>query len=143
MPRPGPVTAIGDGSQTFNNFTNVQVDVGSDDIRIPASSAMGTALTPGGRADGTVLSVAMDAASPYGAPFGPGTTWAVVQDPQFWGTVPWAPVGRYGVTTNADGTCVPKVAGALGLAGTVDYFLLRATGPGGIKCDYRVYVVLT
>ena len=143
LPRPGPVTFVSDGTQTFENFYGVQIDVGNDDVRIPASSPAGTALTPGGRADGTALSAFMDPASPYGAPFGPGTTWSIVQDPQWSSAVPWAPVGRYGVTTNSDGTCLPKATGALPAAGNVDYFKLRATGPGGIKADCIVYVALT
>jgi hypothetical protein len=57
--------------------------------------------------------------------------------------IPWAPVGRYAITSNSDGTATLKVGtSALPSTPGFDYIQLRATGPTAVLSDWRFYIVL-
>jgi hypothetical protein len=133
--RPGFLSNIYDGD-SFNNFTDTQQDPGNDDIRVANGLAAGT----------TIATI-----TPYGSgvsvppnPFGAGTTWSIIQNPMYlsW-YIPWAPVGRYAITSNSDGTATLKVGtSALPSTPGFDYIQLRATGPTAVLSDWRFYIVL-
>jgi hypothetical protein len=131
-----------DQTGSYKNFSDVQIDPGHDDIRISAGSPAGTTIGTC-VANGCILSKTT-------GDFGAGTKWSIVFTPQFYtqktwglfGSSPWAPSGRYGISTNADGSGTLKVTGALPAAGTVDFIVLQAIGPGGRVAEHRTYVVL-
>ena len=132
----------------YANFYCVQVDPGFDDLNLTLA---GLTIPAGGlklnvlrkmKAYGANWFKNNSATDPRINPFGPGTTYSIVQDGQFFGAQPWAPVGRYTCTSDANGDgdiFLQTVPGAP----SVDYFKLRATGPGATPtlCDMRFYCV--
>lgn len=120
----------------FRNFSGVQQIQDRDQIVTAHTTAAGTVLC--NLAAHNDLSAGIEN-------FGPGTTWAVITDGVYYPVQnpnPWAPNGRYSVTSNADGTGALKVAASLSTG--VDWVQLRATGSNGTTfSDSRYPVVIT
>lgn len=130
------------GDDSFDEYNAVQINPGFDDKRIPASTAIGAVL---GVCDAFGNYADNRTGTPPGTnPFGPGSTWNISQDGVYYSSPPndnpWAPVGRYGITTHSDGTATLTVTGTL--TPGVDVIQLRVVGPTGTICKNRFYVAV-
>ncbi len=132
--RLGWLTFVADNSKTYDNFTLVQIDPGSDDIRLPVGSPAGTVLARCAAYGASWFTLSKTQPDPRINPFAAGVAWSLSQDKNYYGQVPWAPPGRYAV----DARGVVTVTGPL--VRGVDLLLVRAASPTGTLCDYRFHV---
>ena len=123
----------------YQNFTCVQIDPGNDDMAVALAAAL--PLTLGTLSSyGANIFKQISPSDPGIQPFGPGSVWSIVQDGQWGGQQPWAPVGRYTTTpTDASGNSTLVVNSKPAVAG-VDFIKVRCVGPRGTICDYRFYI---
>jgi len=126
------------GGGDYVNMDGVQMISTVKDIRVPANAAPGTVLT-NLTAYGADLYKADNIANDIRVnPFVAGSTWQITQDQEFFQGAVWAPVGRYFVVPNGDGTAATlQVAGALA-GNVVDFVKVRVTAPNGTKVDWRL-----
>ena len=150
LSRPGPfyLPYDGEGETNFSspatgwpNTFGVQIDPGSDDIRVSAAASP----------VGTVLFTCSATGAPYFAtnsptdiridPFVSGTTYALVSGVKTYAglSYPLAPSGRYAINSL---TGAVSVGSALA-AGEVDTICVSATAPNGTIAQNFVYIVVT
>jgi len=139
--RPGYFPFTYDNETNYVNMNGVQQDCGTEEIRVPANSPAGTLLATV-TASGCLIYKLQGVANDVRLnPFVSGTTWAIVQTPEYFG-VTWSPVGAFTLNPSSDGTSVQLLLGTGNVAGVL-ILKLEATAPNGTKSDWRYAVTLT
>ncbi|GAC1341915.1 MAG: hypothetical protein NVSMB18_14980 [Acetobacteraceae bacterium] len=151
LPLSGPWRAVTEWTNhDFQNFGTAGHYIGSDmlysadEIRVPVTAAPGTVVI---RLTASVPRDDNDGA-PRPNPFVAGTSWSLIRDPLSYpyvlpGSVaPWAPDGRYAITSNPDGTAALTVTGAL--APGMDWVHVRAASPSSppMLADRRISIAV-
>lgn len=139
--RPGFFPFTYDNETNYSNMNGVQQDPGTEEIRVPASSPVGTVLATI-TASGCVIYKLQNVANDIRLnPFVSGTTWAIVQTSEYFPST-WPPVAAFTLTPSSDGTSVQLKLGTGNVAGT-QILKLEATAPNGTKSDWRYPITLT
>jgi len=143
---PGNMPALGgleyhfSYNDNYKNFETVWQYGDRDQISVSASAGEGVTLVVI-RATNDLDAQGRGTPNPFGA----GTSWSIITDPQYYASAnpnPWAGAGKYAIVAQSDGFCVLQT-GAMARTSGVDFVQVRAIAPNGTKSDIRYTVTVT
>ena len=130
-----------DVNNNYNNYYMTQTDAGFDDIRVPATAAVGTVVAHltayGANLWANVTPVDQTKVNPFSG----GAAFSLTSslDPSYSGPAnPFAANSKYKIVATSATTADIQVVAPL-TAGT-DFIKIRATSPNGVLADTRYYV---